>query len=143
MKLLGLNYKKISVEKLKDNAENINISSSINVSEINKYKTDLFKTKEDLLEIKFNYSVNYAPEVAKLEITGSMIISVEPKVARNVLNKWKDKELDEDFKLSLFNLIIRKTSIISLELEDEVNIPYHIPLPRLRKKETSSEGKRE
>ena len=60
-------------------------------------------------------------------------MSVDPRIAREVLKGWKDKENLEEFRMFMFNVILRKSNIKALELEDELNLPPHIPLPSLNK----------
>ncbi len=132
MKLIGFSFNKISVEKFSPATRETKINTSIDISEINSPNSGFFKPKGELLEIKFKYTIEYSPEIAKIELSGAIAIEVEAKVSREVLKQWKDKELEDDFKITLFNLIIRKANIKALQLEDEMNLPYHVPFPTLK-----------
>jgi len=132
MKLLGFNLTKINIEKFKDKVENLKINTQIDVAEISEIKSDFFKTKEEILAVKFTYGLNYEPEFAKLEFSGNMVVSLDSKTARDVLKQWKDKKMPEDFRLTLFNVILRKSSIKALQLEEDMNLPIHMRLPSLR-----------
>lgn len=135
MKLLGFKFNKINIEKFTNEAKELKINTNIDISEINKIQTEVFKTNEELLGIKFNYTINYEPNFAKLEFSGNLLISVDSKVNKEVLKKWKDKQIPDDFRIPLFNLIMRKSSIKALEFEEEMDLPYHIPMPTLRNPE--------
>lgn len=128
---MGFNFTKINIEKFSDNFQNLKINTSIDISEIKELKTDVFKTKEELLGIKFTFNIFYEPDIAKAEFAGNIIISVDSKTAKEILKKWKDKKMPEDFRITLFNVIFRKSNLKALELEDELNLPIHLPLPRL------------
>ena len=132
MRFIGFNFSKISVEKFLDKIENLKIDTKIDVSEIKTIKSSFFKTKEELLGIKFSYIVNYEPNFAKIEFIGTIIFAVEPKMAKNILSQWESKQMSEDFKVTLFNIILRKSNLKALELEDELNLPLHIPLPSVK-----------
>ena len=132
MRYIGFNFSKISVEKFLDKVENLKIDTKIDVSEIKAIKSSFFKTKEELISVKFNYAVNYNPDFAKIEFIGTIVFAFESKMAKDVLNQWKDKQMPEDFKISLFNIILRKSNLKALELEDELNLPLHIPLPSVK-----------
>jgi len=132
MKILGFNLTKINVEKFKDKVENLKINTQIDVAEISEVKSDFFKTKEEILAVKFTYGLNYEPEFAKLEFSGNIVLSLDSKTARNVLKQWKDKKMPEDFRLPLFNIILRKSSLKALQLEEDMNLPIHMQLPSLR-----------
>jgi hypothetical protein len=133
MRLVGFNFTKISIEKFKDRVENLKFNTKIDISSIEPLKSDLIKVKDEPLKIDFVYSVLYEPEYAKLELAGTIILSIEPKMAREILRGWKDKEMNEEFRIFMFNIILHKSNIKALELEDELNLPPHIPLPALNR----------
>jgi len=135
MRLIGFNFNKINIEKFKDKIENLKINAKINVSEIKNIKSDFFKTKEEIIEVKFSYDINYDPDFAKIELTGSVILAIESKIVKDILKQWKDKKMSDDFKISLFNIILRKSSLRALPLEEEMNLPLHIKLPSFKKQE--------
>lgn len=135
MKLIGLNFKKISVEKLSDKAENVKVETKIDLSEISTVKADLFKTKDDFLGVKFSYAINYSPNYAKIEFKGDLLVSLDQRQSREVLRQWKDKKVEENFKIFVFNAILRKANLKAMQLEDEINLPLHIPLPMIRKED--------
>ena len=132
MKVLGFNFTKIQVEKFKDRVENLKIGTRIDISEIVEAKADLLKLKEGVLAIKFSYGLDYEPGLAKLDLEGNTIIAIDTKEAKEVLKKWKKKKMPEDFRLPLFNLILRKSSLRALRLEEEMNLPIHLQLPNLK-----------
>ena len=133
MRLVGFNFTKISVEKFKEVDNELKFNTKIDISSIEPLKSDLIKVKDEPIKIDFVYSVLYEPGFAKLELAGTTILSVESRIAREILKGWKDKEMNEDFRIFMFNIILRKANIKALELEDELNLPTHIPLPMLNK----------
>ena len=136
MKILGFNFTKISAEKYKDAAiKDLKIENSIDISDISEVKQDVLKADDEFLAIKFKYTVTYNPEVAKIELLGNILASVDSKMAKEVVKKWKAKETPEEFRIPLFNTIFRKSGIKALGLEDEMNRPFHIQMPSLRRKE--------
>jgi len=139
MRLAGFNFKKISVERLSDKIENLKINTNIDISEIESLKADFVKAKEELILIKFKYILNYDPEIAKIEFKAELVLAVISEKAKEILKDWKDKKMEESFKLSLFNLILRKSNIKALQLEEEVNLPIHFQLPSLKKEEPKTE----
>ncbi len=133
MRVVGFNFTKISVERLKDKVENIKFNTKIDISSIESLKSDFFKAREDLLKVNFIYSIIYEPDFAKLEFIGNLIIAVEPKIAKDALKGWKNKEMSDDFRFFIFNIIFKKVNIKALYLEDELSLPSHIPLPSINK----------
>ena len=132
MKLIGFNINKISAEKISSDFKGLKIENNIKIEEINSTKADFFKKEEEILQITFNYILNYNPNLAKLAFSGSIILLVEQKEAKEILKQWENKEIAEDIKIPLFNFILKKTNLKALELEDELNLPLHIQLPSLK-----------
>jgi len=132
MRVIGFNFDKISAEKLKDRTEKLNIKTNIDISEIKQIKSDILKTKEDIVQAKFSYTVRYEPGYANIDLKGTVLLSLEEKQTKEVLKEWKKKQMPEGFRTVLFNIIMRKASLRSLHLEDELNLPLHLPLPTLK-----------
>jgi hypothetical protein len=133
MKLMGFNFTKISVEKFPVKPGKVKINTKIDVPDINSVKSDIITPKEDLIGAKFTFDIEYEPGIAKIELAGHMLLALEPKIAKDVLKQWEDKKLPEDFKLSLFNLILKKSTLKALQLEEELNLPLHMQLPSFTK----------
>ena len=140
MKLIAFNLSKIHAEKKGIiPSKGLEVNSNIDISSVNKTNVDLLKTQEDFLEVFFTYSLDYSENYAAIEFSGKILLSVEHKHAKEILHDWKDKKISEEFRLILLNIIIQRTSIKSLELEETLNIPLHLPLPKVtQKKEDSS-----
>ena len=133
MKVIGFNFTKLSAERLKETVEDIKINTELDFPEIKETKSPFLKIKEELLEAKFEYKVNYEPGLAKVVIQGKVLFSVDEKTAKEVLKQWKKKNLPEDFRILLVNVVMRKSALKALTLCDELNLPVHVPLPTLRK----------
>ncbi len=141
MRVIGFNFKKMNIEKFKENPGNLKFNNKIDISSIEPLKSDFLKIKDDLLKIDYIYSVSYEPEIAKLELNGEILISVEPKMAKEILKDWKDKQTSEEFRVFLFNVILRKSNIKALQMEDDLGLPPHIPMPSLNKGNFNKEKK--
>ncbi len=141
MKFLGFSFSKISIERIKDSlnpSENLKISSSINLLDVREIKEHLLNTPDVVFEADFSYIVEYSPEVAKISINGKTLFSVEQKQAKEIIQNWKKKELPDDFRIPLFNVILKKSNLKALSLEEELNLPLHIPFPSLQKTTTKN-----
>jgi hypothetical protein len=121
----------MNLEKKSDNMKDLKVTTGIDITDVQEAKSDLFKS-EDLVAVRFDYSVNYEKDVASLKFSGGLIVSIDSKQAKEILKQWKDKKIPEDFKLSIFNIILRKSSLKALQFEEEFNLPPHIPLPSFK-----------
>ena len=133
MKVIGFNFTKINVEKKSDNFKDLKIESpSIDINEISEIKANFLEVKEDVFEIKFSFKVKYSPDIADLVLSGVMLVMVDEKTAKELVKQWKDKKLPEEHKLLIFNVILKKSNLKAMQLEDELNLPLHLPLPSVR-----------
>ncbi len=135
MKLLGFNLTKIDAEKKSSSFEGLKIETKIDIKDILEAKQDVLQFKDKVVMIQFSYDINYKKDIAKLSLEGNLLLSVDEKMFSEIIDKWKNKEMPGDFKLVLFNIIMKKTSLKALELEDDLALPFHIQFPSVRKKE--------
>ena len=133
MKFVGYNLNKINAERISDNFEKIKIDTKIEISKIEKFETKNFP--KELIKIDFVYTLDYSPKFAKLDFNGFVLFSAEENEIKDLIKSWKDKKIEENFQTVLFNIILKKTNLKALELENELNIPFHINMPSLKKKE--------
>ncbi len=143
MRLMGFNFNKIDVEKQPvDRPKDLNINTNIDVSEIKNIKSDILKTKEEIIATTFSYVVNYTPDYAKIELGGTVLLAIESKLAKTITKEWKNKKMTEEFRMVLFNIILAKSNVRALQLEEEMNLPYHIPMPSLKRGEMEEKKKK-
>ena len=136
MRIIGFNFTKISGKRLNEGAGpsgELKINTDIEIPELKEVKSDILKTKEEILAAKFTYTINYNPNFAKIELEGKILLALEPKAAKEIIKQWKKKKISEDFRIPLFNVILKKSSLKALDLEEELNLPLHIPMPSFRK----------
>lgn len=139
MRLMGFNFNKINVEKFSSQQKDIKLNNSINIDSIEKADQKFIKLKEDLFNISFTYSIFYEPNIAKLEFKGNMLLAIEPKLSKDLLKQWSNKQIPEDIQTVLFNIILRKSTIRALQFEEDMNLPHHIPLPSVKPKKTENQ----
>ena len=132
MKLVGFNLTKINAEKIGEMPENLKVDTGINVINITEVKSSFFKSKEDLISVNFEYKISYSPSYAEIKFAGILVVSTNSKEAREVFSEWKEKKMPEDFRVKVFNFILKKSSLRALQLEEELNIPTHFKLPSIR-----------
>ena len=141
MKILGINFIKLDAEKLSTNTAGVKINTHIDLSEIREVKSDFFSSGEKILGIKFSYEISYDPNFAKIKFLGNILVSTDALKFNQVLEGWKEKNLPEEFRLSIFNSILKKSSLKALQLEEELNIPPHLAMPFLKTQDKSQDSK--
>ena len=133
MRVIGFNFTKTSVEKLNEEAADVKIKTSMDILGVKEIKSSLLKTKEEILEVEFEYIVDYTPGFAKAEIKGRLLLSADPKITKEILKQWKKKKMPPEVRANIMNVILRKSTLKALEMEDELNLPLHIPMPSFRR----------
>ncbi len=131
MKLVGFTYDKISAEKYTTELKDLKIETSLNIDSIEENPAKSPNPDIKFLNFSFTSSINYSKKIAKIELVGKMVLSVDSSLAKNILKDWKKKELKDEVRFSVFNGILEKTNIKALQLEEELNLPPHFRLPSL------------
>jgi len=129
MKIIGFNLNKISIEKKEAFEGQLKINQNIDIKEL--IEDEIPISTEKPLKITFNFIINYDPNLAKIEFEGNIIIIPEKEQLKRFLESWKNKQIPEQDRTPLFNFIMAKCNVKALALEDELNLPLHIPMPRL------------
>ncbi len=132
MKIIGFNFNKISVEKKSSEFRDTKIKNTIDVTSVDPVKNEILPQKEELVGVSFKFSIDYTEDKAKIELEGVVLLALDQKDSKRIIKEWKEKNLSDDFKIPLFNLILRKSNIKALTLSDEMNLPPHVKLPSLQ-----------
>jgi hypothetical protein len=125
----------MDLEKKSNSIKDLKITTGIDILDIKEVKSNLFKSSDELVIVQFEYTINYEKDVASLKFKGNLVLSVEPNQAKEILKQWKDKKIPEEVRLSMFNIILRKSSLKALQFEEDFNLPPHIPIPSFRPQE--------
>jgi hypothetical protein len=139
MRIVGFNYTKISGERIKPIEKEVKINTGTNITLIEQIKPSVLNSKDEFISVEFEFSLNYETELAQIKLNGQLLLNTDSKKAKEILKMWKDKKMPEDFKLLVFNHILRKSNLRCLQLEEELHLPIHIKMPRLSSKENSKE----
>ena len=143
MEVIGLNFTKISAERMPQVVQETTINSNVEFTECTKETLDFLKDK-DGIRISFRFTISYAPREAKetkkegkngeVLFEGQLLLAAEKETAKEIWKSWKKKEIPITIKVPLFNLILKKCTAKALDFEDLVGLPAHIPLPQLTPK---------
>ena len=142
MNVIGFNFTKIHAEKPTGLKPNFSVNNHIEFLEVEKEALDLVKDAEPI-RIKFRFSVSYdspdikekkkeaTPDTGSLLFEGIILLAIDKEQSKEILKSWKKKEIGNEFKVPLFNLILRKCTPKALDLEDQIGLPLHVPLPKI------------
>lgn len=147
MNIIGFGLQKISGERKKDLPPAFAVNNNIEI--ISMESEDLPQLKGlTTLKVDFQFSVNYTNKeveetkskskkednnLASIQFQGTIVLSLEPKQAKQIIKDYNDKTIGEEFKIPLFNLILKKCSLQAAKLEEELDLPIHFTIPQIRK----------
>ena len=135
MKFIGFSFTGVNISKNSEVKPGLKMQTTVDIDSVKSTKADIIKPNEDLLEVSFAYKVKYEPGIAEVGLKGMILVSLAPKDAKDIMKKWKKKELPNDFRIPIINVVMRKAGLKALSLEDEMNLPLHLPLPSLKNPE--------
>ncbi len=128
MKYLGIKFKKIIAEKFKEPEGTITINSNFNLKEVNKEES--FKiTTMPVFSFIFNYDLKYS-DFATISFEGTVYIEIEDKNLAKELEKDK-KIINTELRKFILEIVLAKTHVESLHLEEKLNLPFHIRSPKV------------
>ena len=129
MRIIGFNLTKILVEKQEKFGEKLQVNQNINIKNISEEKITI--TENKALKIAFNLSITYSENFAKMEFEGTILVLPEKEEFKKILESWKNKNIPETVRVPLFNFIMDKCNVKALHFEDELGLPFHMPMPKL------------
>lgn len=134
MTIVGFNYEKLSVEKKEESIKkgsDIRVTYNVSIKDMQDYELKL-QDKQKALKFVFEFSIKYTPEIGTLDMGGSIIYTEDKDKIKEIKKHWEDqKDVPDDLKSQLINLIFRRSNIKALLLSQEVNLPPHIPMPKI------------
>lgn len=134
MAVVGFSFSKILIEKKAPIKQNIEVKSSIHMKNISKEAELKLVEGKDTLKFEFEYTIDYVPDLAKIEFQGHLLVVVDPKETESILQDWKKgKKIKEDLQLRTYNSIFNKCNVKAFQLEEDFNLPLHLRLPMIEK----------
>ncbi len=147
MRIIGFNLTKVSAERFQGKTLGADRSTNIEFINIEKEENQIAKEDSEILKVSFKFSVVYGGKDKKEEssaeviLSGFIILMANKEESEDLQKAWKKKELSNSFRVPIFNFILKKCSIRALQLEDELNLPSHLPMPQLKMEGTKEEKK--
>lgn len=137
MSVVGLNFKKIEVERGQFPGGKVAISNNISIKNVEKGNLSLGDQKKDGLTIEFEFTSKYNVEgksVGHITLTGNLLYMAAD--IKPILESWeKDKKLEKNVMAEVMNHALAKANVQALILAQTVNLPPPLRLPQVEVKE--------
>lgn len=129
--ILNFLLDKIHIERKNIPKSNIKAKNTLRILNITEESLEPL-SKEKVLKLNFIYNIFYEPDIATLEMTGNIVYKTDEKKSKEILNEWnKEKKINPGVSSVIFNHILTRCSVKALRLAQELNLPPHIPFPRI------------
>jgi len=125
--IIGYNFTKIEASRIKEISGKIDISSSVKIVSVEEKEIEVLN-KQKVLEIGFEFIVEYKEGFGKIEMGGTLLY--DGKEAKDAVKMWKkDKKLPESIDLEVKNFLFKKCLTLAIILADEIRFPSPLPFP--------------
>ena len=135
MPIVGFNLTKLNAVKKNQitKSTKLEIKAKLGIKDVNEEELPIGKVKNKGLKFTFEYHLNYEPDIANIEIEGYIYYLEDQKTIEEITKYWKDKkDVPTEIKQQILNTVVLKATIKALSLEQEINIPPHIPFPTVQ-----------
>ncbi len=124
MPVVGLGFDKLIADKKKPVKAPLKINSNLVV-------TDLVQGEEkSVLKFKYEFKLNYDPDIAELVIGGHVLYTDKEKTLSNIMKEWKkNKKVDPEIVKKVINVAIVRSNMKAIILAEQVSLPPHIKFP--------------
>ena len=131
MRYAGLRLQKIEAEKFKEPVGgNINVGSNFNLGTVEKEADFTKEPSKPVFSFEFTYSIKY-DEFAAISFKGIVYVEVDDKKLISSLEKEGARVGDNDLRKFILDIVLAKTHVESLHLEEKLGLPFHIQSPRV------------
>lgn len=130
--IIGFTFNKIAVQRNSHLKGKINVKHDLQLRDVKAQKLT-FKEHNTGAAFNFDFIVHYEPKMGSLLINGDVMYYDDEKKVKNVIDTWnKTKKVPQDVSVEVINTILARCNIKALELAEDLNLPAHIPLPKIQ-----------
>jgi len=130
--IVGFNFRKINVERKKKLTKGMKVKYDLDIGKVYEEEYSIATDKQKVLGFDFNFKVGYGPDIAEVSIDGTVDYMVSDADAKKTLEQWKkNKQLTKVVSVPVINMILDKCTIKALELEQDLALPTHLPMPSI------------
>lgn len=132
MKYAGFKMMKVEAEREEDKnpSGNISVNSNFNLGKAK--REDVKDSKKTVFGFDFTYTIKYE-DFASLVFKGTVFIEFEDedkKIVKEIESSETSK--DNDLRKFILDIVLAKTHVESLHLEERLGLPFHIQSPRVK-----------
>jgi hypothetical protein len=135
MPIIGYYYDKILMEKNKKVEQDLQVKNKVHITNVEESDLPFKEKNKSTLKFNFTFELLFEPKVGKIIFDGHILFMDEEKTIKDILKSYKkDKKLPQDLTLQVLNTILYKAHLKALDLGNELNLPAHLPIPKISPK---------
>ena len=148
MQIIGFGFTRITAFK-SEKFTRTPTNTTIEFTDVKKEEINLLKDNNEGAKLNFRLSIDYTlqeqtdkkdkkeekqDKQGEISFEGYVILSLSKEESKELHKSWKKKQMTPSLQIPLYNFLLRKCSPKAIDLEDEIGLPLHIPIPQLKPK---------
>tara|TARA_Y100000310_G_C20653814_1_gene800908 strand:+ start:433 stop:873 length:441 start_codon:yes stop_codon:yes gene_type:complete len=139
--IVGFNFNKINIERKKKLVKGMKVKYNMDITKVSEQDYPAPSPQQGILNFDFNFTVGYGENIADLAIHGTVSYMIPKEEMKKVMELWnKTKKLPKEISVPIINLILDRSNIKALELEQDLSLPTHLPMPSVNVDQKKDEG---
>lgn len=132
MRYAGLRMQRIEAEKFSEISKgDVNVNSNFNLGKVKKEEELTKDSGKPIFSFEFTYSVKYE-DFAEISFKGTVFVEIEDKKLIKELENEDIKVNNNDLRKFILDVVLARTHVESLHLEEKLGLPFHIQSPRVK-----------
>lgn len=132
MPVIGTNFTKLNVERNKTSGK-LTVNNKLHIDSIEPMS---FSGSNDGVRFNFTFNSKYDPDGPTIDLKGEVLLFEEKSIVEEVLKSWDGKKpVNEAIMTQVMNSALRKCTLQSLALSQDMGFPPPIQLPTISAKQ--------
>ena len=131
MPVIGMRMDKLEAER----KENVKVEGPMRISpvprilQVQETQIPGPTGKANILEIQFEYAVNYDPPVGEIKIVGTIMFQDAENVRKELIATWKEKrQMHPELGKEIIYRMTHHSFLVMMNLARELNLPSPMPV---------------
>jgi hypothetical protein len=129
--IVGFHFTKLHIEQHSPLKGKVSVNNNIDISQLTEHDYSL-KNKQKTLNFHFVFTVDYQTNIGQIALEGDVTYLADEQRVKQILQQWKSKKkIPPEESTLILNAALTRCNIKALELSQELNLPPHLPLPKV------------
>ncbi len=131
MAIVGFNFTRMVAERKAAGSGEISVQMGLVFKDVTKAELKISDKTRGGLKYSFEFTTSYTPDLGSIVLTGDIVDILDLQTVKALIKSWeKNKTLDDEKILDVYNTALGRCSLQAVLLSKEMGLPSPIPLPR-------------